>query len=70
MKYCTWKENGMSFIFEDGYIINPYNGDSSYMGEDIFKAAYKEPDNNTGVLRNEDDNRQTDCLHKQMQVCN
>lgn len=21
-------------------------------------------------LRNEDDNRQTDCLHKQMQVCN
>lgn len=43
MKYCTWKENGKSFIFEDGYIIDPYNGDSWYMGEDIFKAAYKEP---------------------------
>lgn len=33
----------MSFIFEDGYIINPYNGESSYMGEDVFKAVYKEP---------------------------
>lgn len=43
MKYCTWKENGKSFIFEDGYIIDPYNGDSWYMGEDIFKAVYKEP---------------------------
>lgn len=32
MKYCTWKENGKSFIFEDGYIINPYNGDMQYMG--------------------------------------
>ena len=35
MKYCTWKENGMSFIFEDGYI--------SYMGENVFNAVYKEP---------------------------
>lgn len=33
MKYCTWKENGKSFIFEDGYTINPYNGDMQYMGE-------------------------------------
>lgn len=43
MKYCTWKENGMSFIFEDGYIINPYNVDSSYMGEDVFNAVNNEP---------------------------
>lgn len=32
MKYCTWKENGKSFIFEDGYIINPYNGDMNIWG--------------------------------------
>ena len=41
MKYCTWKENGKSFIFEDGYIINPYNGDMQYMGEYIFNHGSK-----------------------------
>ena len=51
MKYCTWKENGMSFIFEDGYIINPNNGDSSYMGEDVFNAVYKEPIKNQIIIQ-------------------
>lgn len=41
MKYCTWKENGKSFIFEDGYIINPYNGDIQYMGNNIFNHGCK-----------------------------
>lgn len=41
MKYCTWKENGKSFIFEDGYTINPYNGDMQYMGENIFNHGSK-----------------------------
>lgn len=51
MKYCTWKENGMSFIFEDGYIINPNNGDRSYMGEDVFNAVYKEPIKNQIIIQ-------------------
>lgn len=38
MKYCTWKENGKSFIFEDGYTINPYNGDMQYMGGIHFQS--------------------------------
>lgn len=37
MKYCTPKDYGKSFIYEDGYLFNPVNGNNDYIGEEAFK---------------------------------
>lgn len=42
MKYCTFKENGKSFIYEDGYIYSPYNGEYIYMGDKLFNVTFPE----------------------------
>lgn len=36
MKYCTFKETGNSFIYEDDYLFNPVNGGNAYIGEEAF----------------------------------
>lgn len=40
MKYCTFKETKSSFIYEDGNLFNPVNGDNAYIGEETFKKAF------------------------------
>ena len=40
MKYCTFKQTGNSFIYGDGYLFNPVNGDNAYIGEETFKNAF------------------------------
>lgn len=40
MKYCTFKQTGNSFIYEDGYLFNPVNGDNAYIGEEVFKMTF------------------------------
>lgn len=40
MKYCTFKDYGNSFIYEDGNLFNPVNGDNAYIGEETFKNAF------------------------------
>lgn len=40
MKYCTFKETKSSFIYEDGNLFNPVNGDNAYIGEETFKNAF------------------------------
>lgn len=57
MKYCTWKETGKSWIFDEyGFYINPYNGrEECYMGEELFKVSYREPIKSQIIIRDFDD---------------
>lgn len=40
MKYCTFKDNKASIVYDDGYLFNPISGACAYIGEEVFKITF------------------------------
>mgnify|MGYP005959164129 FL=1 len=40
MKYCTFKYNKASIVYDDGYLFNPISGACAYIGEEVFKITF------------------------------
>lgn len=40
MKYCTFKDNKASIVYDDGYLFNPISGACAYIGEEVFKMTF------------------------------